>query len=89
MELEVTEDGLELPAEVQDAEKVVIRTPFDTLDLQSGFQMMISDGRFPLVTPEMFDGDEEDARNESLLPNLVSIKVYGEDAETYPVEFPN
>jgi len=86
MVLSLTEDGIEVPDKYTDLSKVVVRTPNATLEISSGFDMMVTDKVFPLVKPHEFDVEDEDKlENPSLAPNYVSFKKYGEDAEKFEV----
>lgn len=90
MTVQVTSNGVQIPEEFHDAEKIVIRTPTQTIDMSSGFPTMVSDGVFPLITAESYedidDLDKSELENPSLAPNKISFKEYGHEAEEKNVE---
>lgn len=86
MSVTVTTEGVHIPDEYQDEDKVVIRTPNNTMDVSSGFSMMVTDGIYPLVTPADFTEDAEAFENPSLAPKQISLKAYGDDAKVFDVE---
>lgn len=85
MTVTVTDDGVEVPEEFHDAEKIVIRTPNSTMDMSSGFSMVLQDGVYPLVSPQEFT-DVDNPENPSLSPDKISFKAYGDDAEVFEVQ---
>lgn len=91
MSLELTTDGISVPEKYQDKDKVVVRTPFQVIDISNGFsQLITSDGIFPLVNKESYSEteleNEGNANNPELYPDLISFKVYGSEAEKYKTE---
>lgn len=86
MSVTVTTDGVSVPEAYQDENKVVVRTPSNTMDVSGGFTMMVTEGIYPLVTPSDFIEDDGSLENPSLAPNQISFKTYGEEAEVFEVD---
>lgn len=87
--LQVTEaDGLCLPDEYADLEGgvgLVIRAPQITLDMKPNTHPK---GYFSQAIVPRHWSDEGELQNPELLPDQVSLKQYGEDAEVFRVELP-
>lgn len=89
MSLTVTKDGLEVPEQYQDVQKMTIRTPSTTIDVSSGFPSLVDNTRFKLIQPAQFqieENEEEEIKNPDLSPDRVLLKPYGEDSEEFTVE---
>ena len=79
-------DGLELPEGYTGHEgHLVVRTPTSTVQImQSGGGAL---GQYlGSINQRHFDEDAYDLRNPELLPDKVSLKKYGEDAEVFAVD---
>lgn len=83
--LTLSEEGLELPEAFQDVDgQLVIRTPRSTIQHFAGG---VEGDHYPLIDESHF-GDADsftNPQNPNLAPNTVSLKVEGEDAETYTI----
>lgn len=82
--LVLDDDGLHLPGSVAGRDGgFVLRTPAMTQDVRS-----LSPGQnvWSLVGAADFGMDEDEAHNPHLLPDRVSLKVYGEDATLWAVD---
>lgn len=91
MSLKLTTNGVSVPEKYHTEDQVVVRTPFQVIDISSGFsQMITSDGLFPLVNEESYIETEiensEEADNPELFPDSISFKIYGSEAEQYKLD---
>lgn len=79
-------DGLELPESYcTHTGNLVVRTPTSTVQWFSSGDDPVGP-YFESVRPHHFDADSDDLRNSHLLPDKVSLKKYGEDAEVFAVD---
>lgn len=90
MAIDINENGVTVPEPFQNADKIVIRTPTQTIDIPEGFLSMSTDGKFPIITPDTYQGlkecEEDTMENPELCPDKISFKEYGEEAEVFTVE---
>ncbi|WP_058365220.1 hypothetical protein [Haloparvum sedimenti] len=87
-QLRVDTDGLHLPDRYAEHEGgLVVRTPRSTIDHRS---RSAGSACYGLVGPTDFRHAEDliDPRNPKLAPDRVSLKRYGEEAETFRVVMP-
>lgn len=89
MSVIITDAGVTVPDQYIDEDKVVIRTPFQVIDISSGFSDMVRDGTFPVIDAnayeEVLSEDNEKVDNPDLFPDKISFKAYGEEKETFEV----
>lgn len=86
MVLQVTGDKIEIPEKFRDAEGMVIRTPYLTVETPNSFQTFLDGNYLRLVTIEHFQNNDGTVENPQLLPNKITFKEYGEESEEYEVE---